>query len=95
MRVRNKIIFINLLCLTVVLGIYSYPALANEITIVGEVNDAYQVVTDDHVYDVAPTEKGYDLIINHIADKVEVTGTVEEKEDMIIITVKSFRVVPE
>jgi hypothetical protein len=38
---------------------------------------------------------GDDLVMNHIAEKVEVTGTVEDKEEVKIITVKSFKVVPE
>jgi hypothetical protein len=41
------------------------------------------------------TPAGDDLVINYIAVKVKVTGTVEEKEDMKIITVKSFKAVPE
>ena len=95
MRVRNKIMFLNLLCLSVMFGIFVNPVFATEITIVGEVNDAFQIVTDKQIYDVANTELGYDLIINYIAEKVEITGTVEEKEDMKIITVRSFKIVPE
>jgi hypothetical protein len=38
---------------------------------------------------------GDDLVKNYIAEKVQVTGTVEEKDDMKIITVKSFKIVPE
>jgi hypothetical protein len=52
-------------------------------------------VADGKIYDVAVSEKGDDLVMNYIAEKVEVTGTVEEKEEMRIITVKSFKVVPE
>lgn len=95
MQARNKIIFLGLLCSSVSFLIFSYIAFAGEITIVGEVNDTYQVVADGQIYDVAVTPKGDDLVSNYIAAKVKVTGTVEEKEDRKIITVKSFKVVPE
>ena len=52
-------------------------------------------MADGQVYEVANTSMGDQLVINHIAEKVEVTGTVEEKGAMKIITVKSFKVVPE
>ena len=38
---------------------------------------------------------GDDLVMNHSAEKVEVTGTVEETEEVKIITVESFKVVHE
>jgi len=60
-------------------------------TIVGEVNYFYQIMADGQIYEVANTAMGDDLVLNHIAKKVEVTGTVEEKEEMKIITVKSFK----
>lgn len=34
---------------------------------------------------------GDQLVTNHIAKKVEVTGTVEDKKDVKKITVKSFK----
>ncbi|MEJ2729807.1 MAG: hypothetical protein P8185_15100 [Deltaproteobacteria bacterium] len=95
MQARNKIIFLSLLCLSVTFLFFSYVVFAGDITIVGEVNDTQQVVADGKIYDVAATEKGDDLVTNYISEKVEVTGTVEQKEEMTIITVKSFKVVPE
>ncbi|MEX1351208.1 MAG: hypothetical protein AB1Z31_26160 [Desulfobacterales bacterium] len=41
------------------------------------------------------TDIGDNLVINFLAKKVAVTGTIEEKGKMKIITVKSFKVVPE
>jgi hypothetical protein len=70
-------------------------AFAGDITIVGEVNDTQQVVADGQIYEVANTPAGDDMVLNYIAVKVKVTGTVEEKEDTKIITVKSFKAVPE
>jgi hypothetical protein len=95
MQAQNKIIFLSLLCFSITFLVFSYIAFAGDITIVGEVNDTQQIVAEGKIYEVADTEKGDDLVMNYIAEKVEVTGTVEEKEEMRIITVKSFRVVPE
>jgi hypothetical protein len=92
---RNKIIFFGLLCVSFSFLVFSYLAFAGDITIVGEVNDTQQIVADGQIYEVANTPTGDDLVINYIAVKVKVTGTVEEKEDMKIINVKSFTAVPE
>jgi hypothetical protein len=34
------------------------------------------------IYEVANTAMGDQLVMNHIAEKVEVTGTVEDKKDV-------------
>ncbi len=95
MQARNKIIFLGFLCVSVSFLFFSFVVFATDITIVGEVNDAYQIVADGQIYEVAETPKGDDLVKNYIAEKVEVTGTVAEKGEMKIISVKSFKVVPE
>ena len=95
MQGRNKIIFFGLLCISVSFLVSSYIAFAGDITIVGEVNDTYQIVADGQIYEVANTPKGDDLVFNYIAVKVKVTGKVEEKKDKKIITVKSFEAVVE
>ena len=95
MQARSKITLLSLLCFSVSFLLFSYSVFAGDIAIVGEVNDTQQIVAEGKIYEVAATEKGDDLVTNYIAEKVEVTGTVEEKDDMRIITVKSFRVVPE
>jgi hypothetical protein len=92
---RNKTRFLRLLCFSVTFWVFLYPVFATEITIVGEVNYAYQIMAAGQVYEVANTSMGDDLVMNFIAEKVEVTGTVEEKEEIKIITVKSFKVVHE
>ena len=91
MQRRNKTRFLRLLCFSVTFWVFLYPVFATETTIVGEVNYAYQIMADGQVYEVANTSMGDDLVMNHIAEKVEITGTVEEKEEMKIITVKSFK----
>lgn len=70
-------------------------ALGAEITLVGEVNDNYQLYANGQLYEVAETPEGNDLVLNYISMKVEVVGTVEEQKDMKIITVRNFKVVPE
>ena len=95
MHVRKKIKFLSLFCFAVTFCVFLDPVFAGEITIVGEVNDTYQIVADRQIYEVAKTPKGDDLVVNYIAVKVQVTGTVEEKGDSKIITVTSFTAVPE
>ncbi|MGW8301304.1 MAG: hypothetical protein ACWGNO_04505 [Desulfobacterales bacterium] len=95
MQARNKIIFAAFLCISITFLVFSYMAFAGDITIVGEVNDTQQIVAEGQIYEVASTPMGDDLVLNYIAVKVKVTGTIQEKEDMKIITVKSFDAVPE
>ena len=91
MQGRSKIIFLRLLCFSVTFWMFLYPVYATDMTIVGEVNYFYQIMADGQVYEVANTSMGDDLVMNHIAEKVEVTGTVEDKKDVKKITVKSFK----
>jgi hypothetical protein len=49
--------------------------------IVGEVNYCYQIIADGQIYEVANTAMGDQLVMNHIAEKLAVTGTVEKKGD--------------
>lgn len=79
----------------VALFVFETAAAAAEITLVGEVNDNYQLYAGGQIYEVAETPEGDDLVLNYISQKVEVVGTVEEKDDMKIITVLRFKVVPE
>ena len=82
------------LFLALIMG--SFPILAFEvITIVGEVNDANQIVADGEIYDVDDTPQGDDLVKNYISQKVKVTGTLRTEEDMRIIAVTAFEVVEE
>ena len=95
MQARNKFIFLSFLTLPLSFLFFSYVVFASEITIVGEVNDTQQIVANGQIYDVAVSPEGDDLVMNYIAVKVMVKGTVAEKEDRKIITVKSFKAVPE
>lgn len=75
--------------------IFATPCLADEVTIIGEVNDNYQIVADGQIYEVAENAIGVDLVTKYISQTVRVIGTIEEKDDMKIITVTSFKVVTE
>lgn len=77
------------------LWIFATPSLANEVTIVGEVNNSYQIVTDGQIYEVAENKIGNDLVTNYISQTVKITGTIEEKDEVKIITVTTFKVVTE
>ena len=80
----------------IVLNIGSFPALAFDvITIVGEVNDANQIVSDGEIYEVDDTPQGDDLVKNYIGQKVKVTGKLRIEGDMRIIDVTKFEVVKE
>ena len=62
-------------------------------TIMGEVTENNEIVTDDGTaYTIAPTEKG-DELSAMVGEIVNVTGTVQESEGEKIITVTNFAVV--
>ncbi len=95
MRRRSYIKLLSFFyCSATILFLFSL-VFAVETTIVGEVNYLFQIMADGQIYEVANTTMGDDLVINHSAEKVEVTGTIEEQGDVKKITVKSFKVVPE
>ena len=74
---------------------FSPACWANAVTIIGEVNDAQQIIADNQLYEVADNALGDDLVYNYISLRVKVTGFVTQKEEMKIITVTSFELVPE
>lgn len=75
--------------------LFSSVALADTVTVTGEVNDNYQIVAGGQIYEIADTPEGNDLAENHISAKVKVVGTVQESEDIKIITVVSYQVLAE
>jgi hypothetical protein len=95
MKGRKKIIWLSVLCFSVTLWVFLYFFFATEKTIVGQVNYFYQIMADGQIYEVANTSMGDDLVMNHLTEKVEVTGSVEETDEVKIITVESFKVVVE
>jgi len=85
------------LCLSVLFLLFLTAASlpAAETTIVGEVNDSLQIVTDDQIYDVQSNDVGDDLVFNHIGWKVKVTGTIRTEDDVKIIVVTAFEAAEE
>jgi hypothetical protein len=75
------------------LWIFATPCLADQVTIVGEVNESYQIVAGGQISAVNENELGNDLVTNYISQTVKVTGTIEEKDEVKIITVSTFKVV--
>ena len=65
------------------------------ISIVGEVNDSNQIVSDGEIYEVDDTPQGDDLVKNHIGKTVKVTGKLKIEGDMRIIDVTAFEVLQE
>jgi len=86
---RFSIVFVVLFAFSVFL---SSPVIAEptSVTIVGEVNDEYQIIAKDGmIYEIADTELGNE-ILKHIGEVVEVTGDVEEEDGVKVLDVKSF-----
>ena len=73
--------------------IFSGQVFADEVTVVGMVNDNYQIVTEGGtVYEVADTDMGNDML-NHVGSVVEASGTVTEEEGLKVIKVRSYLVI--
>ena len=78
----------------VVLSIGALPVLGFDVvTIVGEVNNTNQIISDGEIYEVDDTPQGDDLVKNYIGKKVNVTGKLRIEGDMRIIDVTAFEVV--
>ena len=87
---RFSMVLVVLLALSVFLP---NPAIAEPttVTIVGEINDQYQIVTKDGtIYEIADTELGEE-VLKYIGTVVEVTGDVTEEGGVKVIDVKSFK----
>jgi len=87
-----KITAVFLLVMAVVAISSPLPAF-DTITIVGEVNDAKQIIADGVIYEVDDTPQGHELLTNYISQRVEVTGSLRIEGDMRIIAVKSFKTI--
>ena len=83
------------MCIAAVCVMASAAFAATEITLVGEVNDNFQLYAGGIIYEIADTPAGNDLVTNYISEKVEVVGTVEAKGENMILTVRNFKVVSE
>ena len=87
--------FIAVIMILVIICLLASPALAKRVTVIGQVNDNYQIVADNQIYEVDNTLVGDDLVRNYMAFRVKVIGVLKEKDDLKIVTVESFEVVGE
>lgn len=96
MKRKSETIILTAFFLFMAIIVISPPISAvDTITIIGEVNDANQIVADNIIYEVDDTPEGNELITNYISEKVEVTGSLRIEGDMRILAVKSFKIVKE
>jgi hypothetical protein len=93
---KKRMIFLETLMIAAVFALaLTGVAMADDVTIMGEVNDQYQVVgANGQIYEVAENDAGDDLILNYIGKKVMVTGTLSQTQDeeAQILLVKEFKV---
>lgn len=94
---HGKMKFLMVLFTLALISASPFAALASEpVTIQGEVNDSYQIVdSNGQVYEIADTAQGNDLVENHIGEKAKVVGTVQQDQDVKIITITSFEILAE
>jgi uncharacterized protein YpmS len=90
-RNRWAILLTMVFALTLVL---SFQVFAEEITITGEINDMYQIVTDTgDVYEVVDSDLASQMLEN-VGQTVKVTGTlVQAEEGVKAIQVSDYQIV--
>lgn len=92
MRRNGKGFGIGILALALIVLLASPALTGDTMTITGTVNENAQIVTDDgKVYDVVDSEMG-DEVAEMVDKKVKVTGTVQEDEDQMMITITNYEV---
>ena len=65
----------------VILSVVCLPALpvtAYRITLIGKVNDNFQIVADNETYEVKNNAVGDDLVFNYVHKKVKIIGHISE-----------------
>lgn len=93
MKSKRKYLF-TVFCAMITIVLLSGTTISSNIkTITGRVNDNYQIIGDDgNIYEVEGNAKG-DEVVDLVGKRVRATGTVEDSEDMKIITIRSYEVV--
>jgi hypothetical protein len=92
---RAKKIITNFVIISIVSWIFCFTALADKVTLVGEVNDNQEIVAENQIYAVGDSTVGDDLVLNYISQRVKVVGRIIEGEEGKIIIVEFFEVVEE
>ena len=95
MRGNIKKLIANFVMISIVLGIFTFPALADKVTLVGEVNDNQEIVTEGLIYTVGDSAVGDELVRNYISQRVKVVGRIVEGGEGKVIIVEFFEVVEE
>jgi hypothetical protein len=95
MNKKLRWIFLGMVCVLSFALIFSGPVFAEEVTIVGEITEDHQIVTEDSkVYEVADTDMGDDLMNQvDVGKKVKITGTVKEEDGQKVIDVTSYEII--
>ena len=90
---RTAIYFAVLLAFSMIISI---PVVAaSPVTVVGEINDDYQIVgRDGFIYEIADTEVGNELL-KFIGSVAEVKGTVQNEAGLKVMYVISFEILGE
>jgi len=95
MKKNKKFLFAGFLAMLIIAFLSGPTISANSVTIVGRVNDDYQIVTDnDQLYHIGEGEKG-DEVTELVGKKVKVAGMVEEVDEGKIIVVTSYEIIEE
>ena len=95
MRKKMKRILMTVAVLLGVGMLSGFSFASETVTIVGTVNLTGQIdAGEDTVYDIADTDKGYELMLE-LGKKVAVNGTVQEDEGQKVITVESYQILEE
>ena len=92
---KVKRLIVNFVTISIVVWMFTSPALADKVTLVGEVNDNQEIVTEGQIYRVGDSTVGDDLALNYISQRVKVVGRIAEDDEGKIIIVESFEVVDE
>jgi hypothetical protein len=95
MNKKLRWIRLGIVCVLSFALIFSGQVFADEVTIVGEITEEHQIVTEDsQIYDVADTDMGDDLMNQvDVGKKVKIKGTVKEEEGQKVIDVTSYEVI--
>ena len=92
---KVKRLIANFVIFSIVIWMFTSPALADKVTLVGEVNDNQEIVTEGQIYRIGESTVGDELALNYISQRVKVVGRVAEDDEGKIIIVESFEVVDE
>ncbi len=94
MKKKRLIFAVSVIAFLIIPTFFPTNVLSEEITIKGEVNDNYQIVTEDgQLYEVADTDKGNEVVLQYVGKTVKVIGTIKESDGgEKIITVTSYEV---